>query len=722
MFPHFFAPSHPHKSSLLTLTIFLTILSLTKTTSAQPPSDPLFAAPQDRVTNFVDDEQRVTLFGNRHPLATSQYDKGAVSPGYRMERMLLTLLPDADQQAALTQLIDAQHDPESTYYHKWLTPEQYGEHFAVSDADIAKVSAWLQDHGMEVEEISAGHGSIVFSGSAGQVESTFHTPIHTYKIGNETHHANLNDPQIPAAFSGVVGGVVALHDFRSAPQNNGTRIPIPDFTSGSTYYLTPTDFATIYDLVPLYQQSISGSGQSVAVVARSNINLSDVRQFRSFFGLPANDPQIILNDTDPGTSNTGEETEADLDAEWSGAIARNATIKFVVSKSTSSSDGAYLSAQYIVTHNVAPVMTMSFGLCEASLGSSGNSFINGLWQQAAAEGITVFVSSGDNGAAGCDSASASRATHGLAVNGLCSTPYSVCVGGTEFNDATHPSLYWSASNAAGTQSSALSYIPEIAWNESASGGLWSGGGGASVLYSKPAWQAGAGVPADNKRDVPDVALTAAGHDGYLIYQNGGLYVVGGTSAAAPSFAGIMSLVVQHTTARQGNANTVFYSLATKQRTGGASVFHDIITGNNSVPGQPGYKAFPGYDQVTGLGSVDASLLVNHWADATATPAFHAAASASSVTVVIGSNNSVTLTVTIGGGFDAAVYFSVTGIPSGLSVGFIPLTLGAPGSGSSTVKFTASTIAKAGNYSATLVATSGGTKQQIPLTITVAAHH
>src|ERR1039458_8255885 len=514
----------------------------------------------------------VTLHGNMHPLALAQYDAGAVAPDYPMEHMLLTLLPDATQQDALNQLVDGQHNPESPYYHQWLTPEQYGERFGVSDADVAQVTGWLQGHGMEVEEITAGRRSIVFSGIAAQVQQAFHTQIHTYKIGEEFHHANAKDPEIPAALVQVVGGVVSLHDFHSEPMHGLVRKPSPDFTSGGSHYLAPADFATIYNLAPIYQQAINGSGQSVAIVARSNIKLADVRQFRTFFGLPANDPQIIVNGADPGIWNSNEETEADLDVEWSGAVAKNATIKFVVSKSTNSSDGVDLSAQYIVNHNLAPVMSASFGLCEASLGSSGNGFLNSLWQQAAAQGITVFVSSGDNGAAGCDSASASSATHGRGVNGLCSTPYSGCVGGNEFNDTSNPTLYWSSTNVTGTQASALSYIPEVAWNESGPGkGLWASGGGASSVYGKPSWQAGTGVPADGRRDVPDVSLSSAGHDGYLIYQEGGLYVVGGTSAASPSFAGVMALVVQHTAARQGNANTAFYSLASKQRAGGRSI-------------------------------------------------------------------------------------------------------------------------------------------------------
>ncbi|MGA8647765.1 MAG: S53 family peptidase, partial [Candidatus Sulfotelmatobacter sp.] len=665
--------------SLLSLDLPAAVLEKEAQPALDPPNLPLTQPPfvqvRDRITSFIDDDQRVTLRGNVHPLAQAQYDAGAVAPDFPMEHMLLTLLPDSTQQDVLNQLVDAQHNPESPYYHQWLTPEQYGERFGVSDADTAQIVSWLQEHGMQVEEVTAGRRSIIFSGTAAQVQTAFHTAIHTYKIGDEVHHANVNDPEIPAALVQVVGGVVSLHDFHSEPMHGLVRKPSPDFSSGGAYYLAPADFATIYDLNPLYQQSITGSGQSVAIVARSNINIADARQFRTFFGLPANDPQIIVNGTDPGIWSANEETEADLDVEWSGAVARSATIKFVVSKSTNSSDGVDLSAQYIVNHNLAPVMSTSFGLCEASLGSSGNSFLNSLWQQAAAEGITVFVSSGDSGAAGCDSASALTATHGRAVNGLCSTPYSVCVGGTEFNDLANPTLYWSPSNSSGTQASALSYIPEIFWNASGPDyGLWASGGGASAVYAKPSWQAGTGVPADGKRDVPDVALSSAGHDGYLIYQNGELYVVGGTSAASPSFAGVMALVVQNTAARQGNASVAFYSLASKQRAGGASVFHDTTIGNNSVPGQAGFNATVGYDQATGLGSINGSILVNHWADATTPPSFHAALSANSLSVTGGSNKSLTLNVTVSGGFNAAVTFSITGLPGGVSDTFTPAKL------------------------------------------------
>ena len=402
----------------------------------------------DRITSTIDDQVRVRLVGNRHPLARPEYETGAVSPDQRMERMILTLGIDAAREKALDQLIAEQQDPHSTQYHRWLTPEEFGKQFGVSDHDLAQVTGWLRSHGLEVEEIARGRRSVVFSGTVAQVEEAFHTQIRVYNVGGEVHHANATDPEIPRALAGAIKGVVALHDFQSKPAHTALKtgpLPQANATNGQ-HYLAPADFATIYDLAPLYQNSITGTGQSVAVVARCNIHVSDVQTFRSNFGLPANNPTIVVNGTDPGIVSNDEETEADLDAEWAGAIAQNANVQFVVSASTNTSDGVMLSAQYIVNNNLAPVMTLSFGLCESAQGTAGNSFINSLWQQAAVEGITVLVAAGDSGAAGCDASSANTATAGQAVNGLCSSPYDVCVGGTEFNDSANPSAYWSAQN------------------------------------------------------------------------------------------------------------------------------------------------------------------------------------------------------------------------------------------------------------------------------------
>lgn len=510
-------------SLLILLSAFLSAVSAT------------YAQATDRIRGAIQGARTVVLAGNRHPLARAEYDVGAAASETRLERMILVLASDATQQQALAALLDAQQDPQSPLYHQWLTPETFATRFGVSHRDVGQIVSWLGAQGFFIDEIPAGGRAIVFSGSAAQVQAAFHTGMHHYRVRGEMHLANTSDPRIPEAFSGIVAGVATLHDFRR-PAAHSRLQPVPQYSAGGSYhYLSPGDFATIYDVAPLYAGGITGAGQSIAIVARCNIPMSDVQTFRQQFGLPPNNPTIVLNGPDPGITSGDELSEADLDVQWSGAVAPQAGINFVVSASTQSSDGVDLSAQYIVSHNLAPVMSTSFGLCEAFMGSAERSFYNNLWQQAAAQGITALISSGDSGAAGCDSGSESQATRGPAVNGLCSTPYSVCVGGTEFVEGSSGGQYWSAGNAS-NGSSALGYIPEAVWNESAStggSGLWAGGGGASAYYAKPAWQSAPGVPADGQRDVPDVSLTAASHDGYLFYYQGGLYAIAGTSASSP---------------------------------------------------------------------------------------------------------------------------------------------------------------------------------------------
>lgn len=563
----------------------------------------------------VDDSVRVTIRGNVHPYARPEARLGPTSRTLPMERMVLLLAKRPGAEAALDSLIAAQHNPKSSQYQHWLTPEEYGRRFGISDRSVASVRSWLESHGFRVEEVTTGRGAIIFSGTVDQVENAFATKIDDYLVTGVVHHANSLEPSIPAGLADLVQGVISLHDFHSQPAlASVAQVSSPDYTTGSSHYLSPSDFQTIYNVKTLYSSSINGSGQSIAVVGRTDIKTSDISMFRSTFGLPASTPTIIHNGTAPGNLGGNEEVEADLDVEWSASIGRSATVKFVVSKSTNTTDGVDLSAQYIVNKNLSPVMTTSFGLCEALMGTTENAFYNSLWKQAVSQGITSFVASGDSGAAGCQGGGSTKGS-GAAVSGMTSTPYNVSVGGTQFQDTSSPSTYWNAANTS-TYSSAKSYIPEKVWNESASvsGGsdLWSSGGGKSSLYAKPSWQSVTGVTADGKRDVPDVSLSAAGHDGYLIVKEGGLYAVGGTSAATPSFASIMTLVVQHKAARQGNANTRLYALANSQYSGGAAVFHDIKSGSNTVPGVTGYSATTGYDRGSGLGSVNVGNLVKNW--------------------------------------------------------------------------------------------------------------
>jgi subtilase family serine protease len=557
-----------------------------------------------------------------------------------MERMLLDLTSSAEQTAAIERLLADQQDPASPRYHAWLTPEQFGEQFGAAREDIDAVTGWLESRGFQVTEVAAGRRSIEFSGTVEQVENAFHTQIHRYQWNGIERVANASDISVPAALAPVVAGVVSLHNFAPRPFHHvisTPNAPLTDF-NGGTHGMSPYDFAAIYDVAPLWTAGYDGTGQSIAIVGESDIAMSDVTGFRAEFGLPVNNPTFIVNGKDPGYV-PGDETESILDVEWAGAVAKGATINFVTSASTNSSDGITLSAQYIVQHNTAPVMSLSYGACETYMGSAA-SFYSSLWQQAATEGIAVFVAAGDSGSAGCDipysttgsgTNDTTPATQGFGINGLASTAYNVAVGGTEFNDSASPSTYWNAANNA-QLASAKGYIPEMVWNESsytagsANNSLYAGGGGTSTVWPRPGWQTAPGMPTGTMRLAPDVSLTAAGHDGYVIEQSGTLELIGGTSASTPSFAGLMAIVNQYTNTTNGNPNSKLYALASSA----PSVFHDVTSGSNAVPcegGSPscsasapstnvgtmkGYSAGAGYDLATGLGSVDANALVTAW--------------------------------------------------------------------------------------------------------------
>ena len=666
------------------------------------------------ITQPVDDAQRTTLIGNKHPLARATYDKGAAPSSMPMQRMELVLKRSAAQEAALQSLLDSQQDKSSPNFHGWLTPAQFGKQFGPSDGDIQTITTWLEARGFQVSEVANGRTAIEFSGVVAQVQSAFRTEIHRYEVNGMSHWANASDPSIPSALVPAVSGVLTLHNFprhsyltvhhppQQAPPYVGGPVPLFTFTANdNTFYgLGPADFAAIYNVLPLWTAGIDGTGQTIAIVGESNIHVTDIEAFRTLFGLAPNDPTIIVNGEDPGV--VGDETEALLDVSWSGAVAKNATIDYVVSATTATTLGVDLSALYIVDNNLAPVMSESYGECESAIGSAGNAFFNSLWEQAAAQGITVMVSAGDSGSAGCDNFDAdSWAFDGIAVSGFASTPYNVAVGGTDFNQtATTAPMYWNPTNDPTTAASAKGYIPETTWNASCAAlgvdqctaqttllNIVAGSGGPSNCatlnssgacvsgYAKPSWQTGTGVPADGVRDMPDVSLFASnGVNGsfYILceadagflgstevcnLQNFTFLGVGGTSASAPTFAGIMALVNQKMSmsggagARQGNANYVLYKLAaqtgascnssTAAATGTACIFYDVTTGNNSVPcyfstpncgtpvgdgygvlvdpnnpNNPAWMTTTGYDLATGLGTVNAANLVNAWSGVT----------------------------------------------------------------------------------------------------------
>ena len=613
------------------------------------------------VNEPVDESQRIVLKGNTHALARPQFEIGSAPPDLPMERMLLVLKRSTEQETALSKLLDDQQDKSSRDYHRWLSPEQFGQRFGPADSDIQAVTSWLQGHGFAIASVSKGRTTIEFSGTAAQVREAFHTAIRRYSVNGINHWANANDPAIPVALASVVAGVHSLHNFYKRPQLvfSGEKVratvlpgtpPQVSFADG-THALAPADYGVIYNINPALTSGINGQGQTIAVVARSNLfnGGQDISEFRSTFQLCCGNLNIVLNGADPGDLGGGEEAEATLDATWSGALAPSATVDFVVSAGTNSTDGIFLSEIYIIDNNLAPVMTESFGGCETGVTNAEAQSISSLAEQAAAQGITYILSSGDSGAEGCDNPNTQTlAQRPVSVNVLAATPSTLAVGGTQFNENGHNSTYWNGTNGAGN-GSAKSYIPENVWNESCTSAqcgknanIFAAGGGASIIFTKPSWQSGvSGIPNDGARDLPDVSLTAAGHDPYLVCFEGScepdnqgtiaLLAAAGTSASAPSFAGIMALVNQKTGSRQGQANYVLYRLAaaeTLSQCNGSKttslpasicIFNDVTVGNNAVPGETGfgtgsakYQSTVGYDLATGLGSVNVTNLLNQW--------------------------------------------------------------------------------------------------------------
>ncbi len=619
------------------------------------------AAPADRIRSV---DARVTrpLPGSLHRLARPDADRGPVDPLMRMDDVVLTFRPSAAQQGEVDRLLADQQNPNSPRYRQWLTPEEYGARFGLSPADESKVIAWLESQGLVPGARGRARNWVAFSGTARQVGRAFHTEIHRFLASDGEHFANAAEPSLPAALADIAGGFLGLDNF--LPASQAFQVPLPGYTLGKSHYLVPEDLAAIYGIAPLYKSGFDGAAQGIVVVGQSAVNVDDLRAFKTRHALPANDPKMIPYGGDPGY--TSSELEGVLDLEWAGAIAPKATISYVYGAS------AFTAMNYAINLNLAPVLSVSFGTCEID---ASPLVYRALLQQANAQGITVIAASGDAGGAGCDRQGASPlASKGLVPDFPAILPEVTAVGGTRFADAT--GNYWAASNSTGN-GSALSYIPEAAWNESGTSGLAATGGGVSRIYPKPAWQGGAGVLDSPFRQSPDIALSAAGHDAYIVIYHGALAAVGGTSAGTPSFAGVVALLNQYQVKNGaqakpglGNINPQLYRLAQSS----PNAFHDITSGDNVVPctlGSPdclagtyGYAAGPGYDLATGLGSIDASNLFVNWNSKTSPVTV--ALTVSAARVSIGDSLILTATVTspAGGTPTGAVEFSANSVPLG----------------------------------------------------------
>jgi Pro-kumamolisin, activation domain/Bacterial Ig-like domain (group 3) len=671
----------------------------------------------------VDESKLATLAGNTRPEATKQNDRGLVADSLPLDHMLLQLRRSPEQERELLQYIEELQTPSSPNFHHWLTAKQYGERFGLATQDIGVLTRWLESHGFKVNVVYENGTLIDFSGTAAQVKATFHTEIHELDVKGVKHFANMSDPRIPVALTPAVVGVVSMHDFK--PHTNYK--PRASYSIGSGYELVaPADLAVIYNLNPLFTASISGQGQTIVVIEDTDVyTTADWNTFRTAFGLatytggsftqihPA-PPSGTNNCSDPGSN--GNDGEAILDAEYASAAAPSAAIK-LASCSDTATFGGLIAVQNLLNESATPpaIMSISYGECEAGNGSSSNAAYSSAYQQAVTEGVSVFVSSGDEGAASCN-ADDSIATFGIGVSAFASTPYNVAVGGTDFGDsyAGTASAYWSATNSP-TYESALSYIPEIPWNDSCASLLGaeysgyaqtygsagfcnssegegnlttasgSGGpsgcatgspatqdfvGGSCAGWPKPSWQTLVGNPSDTVRDLPDVSLFAAngiwGH--YYPYcwsdpaysGNGGSAPctgapsgwsgAGGTSFSSPIMAGIQALINQNAGGPQGNPNPVYYQLAAAEygasgdsscnstlgnTTSASCIFYDVTlgdmdvnctgthncylpSGTNGVLSTsnsaylPAYGTTTGWDFATGIGSVNAANLVNHW--------------------------------------------------------------------------------------------------------------
>ena len=627
---------------LRTLRYGFMIVGVTGTILAFAPTI-VEAEQPDRIIAPLNSSNLVRLTGNVPPATRTAIDLGRVSGGTRMEQMKLVFRLTAAQQTELDRLLERQQDPSSPDYHKWLSPEEYGERFGLSRGDVAKVTDWLRSQGFEIVDAARSRTYVAFNGTAAQVSAAFHTEIHWYMVKGKRHYANATEPSIPAALAPAVSGVSSLHNF-------GLKPLVTSSVTGN-HFMQPGDFATIYDVNVLYANGLDGSGQTIAVLGQTDLvtdfngNFTDVIAFRTNSGLglpPKLTAVLVPGEGDPGIS-SDDIVEANLDVEWAGGVAKNAQLLFVIGNPFTG-NGVIDALTYAVTSNLAPVISMSYGGCEAAWDSTSIQLMINTGKQANAQGQTLLFPSGDSGAADCDSGSS--ATNGLAVDFPASMPYATSVGGSEFTgDPPNPNSpctatqYWGggACLLQDTSATALSYIPEMVWNDTAqNNSLTGGGGGISSLFTVPPWQVRLSSLTQGMRGVPDLSLSAsAAHDGYLVCSQGScvcgfrnactstgtFFPVGGTSASTPSFAGILALINQHTGVSQGNINARLYLLADAI----PSAFHDIQLGDNIVPCYPGtkdcpshppyqfgYTAGPGYDVASGLGSVDASVLAAVW--------------------------------------------------------------------------------------------------------------
>jgi subtilase family serine protease len=732
------------------------VLAMTAVLASQTTPRP------NRITQELISGPVVTLSGTLHPLTRQAGDLGEANPGMRLQSMTLSIAPSVAEKTELDALLEAQQNPKSAQYHQWLTQGEFGARFGLTEADLTQVAGWLERQGFTVKKVAPSRNLITFSGTVAQAESAFRTRIHQYRIGADTRISNATEIALPRGLANVVAGVGGLSGFRPKPQAVVKR-PGPQFTSqfSGNHFLAPGDWATVYNVTSIYNAGYTGTGMHVGIAGQTYFPQEDIDDFRTAAGLSATKLNMVCisaaDCTDIAGESVGDIGEADLDVEWSGGIAPNATVDFVYAAADDPGQDVFSAAVYLVTTYkvdgaVIPVISISYAGCETQFSANMRTAFDGFLEEAAAQGQSVLNSSGDAGAAGCDQGN-TVAMQGAVADYPSSSPYVTGVGGTTFSadgSAGSPepgaNEYWSYSSTADIISSALQYIPETSWNDTSydqsqnpTNTLTSGGGGVSLYYAMPSWQWAPGnFSKAPMRFVPDVAFSAsADHDAYLLCSqeftsatdpsqtdgpscidgfrdsNSDLMTAGGTSASSPSFAGMLTLLVEKY-GKQGNFNQTLYTLAVDP-TKYAAIFHDITTGSNTQPcaagskgcsgGLVGYEATAGYDLVTGLGSINGGALYA----ALAPPTYTLGASSNSIMIQAGSNAQLNLSLTATN-YPGTVSFatsisSITGTPSAVSASASSVSFASSTTGNSTLTITATK--SAANRSPRLPWKSGG---------------
>lgn len=691
--------------------LFLAVLASTLSLSAQTAPGSAVAALQpiaqaNRVSAKANLAAQVRLAGHIPSWARAEHQTATAVDLSTPTHVSLVLRRDEAVEAAFEKVIADQQNPSSPLYHHWLTPQQVGDLYGPTQSDLDAITSWATSQGLALVSVQPNRVRIDFTGSLAVIANAFHTGFANFNLGERTQLSAISEPSIPLAFSSVIQAVHGLTGVHYEPQSKVSlhQMPAagsqPDVSLGSNgNAILPNDFAVIYDIASVYSggnkgATIGSNAQHVAIIGRSRVSAADIANYETLAGLPSNQPNVVLAGADPGSSNVADAQEATLDVDRVIGTAPGVQADLVISADAGTQDGIDIAIDYNINTLRDPIMTISFGSCEAENGQQNTAALNAAFQTAVAEGIATFISSGDNGAAGCDTSFvAAPASQVASINALCASGYVTCVGGTEFNDTANSSTYWSSTNSSSGNESALSYIPEGAWNEpiayNSSGvavgyQIAAGSGGESAYISKPSWQIGTGVPSGAFRYVPDVSFSAADHDGYLgCFAAGGgscvatssgtpFVLFSGTSATAPAMAGIAALLNTKLGSAQGYFSPFLYSVAAS--TPGA--FHDATVAssgvtncttatpsmcNNSTPGPStltgglaGYELTTGYDEATGLGSLDVAKFLTAATAATASSFTLTASAATPSTIAPGATSSSNIALTSINGFAGSV--------------------------------------------------------------------